>query len=124
MGCRPALTRFSEFSRPNTSNGFPICRSITGNCPQCQYHKTRDWIGKQLNKLVPGHHFMITFTVLEEIRPIIRRNRKAAYRALFKASSQALKKLAADERFVGTNLPGFTGVLHTWGRQLQYHPRI
>ena len=27
-------------------------------------------------------------------------------------------------RFVGTALPGFTGVLHTWGRQLQYHPHI
>src|SRR5262249_26987211 len=24
----------------------------------------------------------------------------------------------------GTDLPGFLGVLHTWGRQLQYHPHI
>jgi hypothetical protein len=43
---------------------------------------------------------------------------------MFKASSQALKRLAQDERFIGTDLPGFTGVLHTWGRQLQYHPHI
>jgi Putative transposase len=43
---------------------------------------------------------------------------------MFHASATALKRLAADERFVGTDLPGFTGVLHTWGRQLQYHPHI
>jgi len=36
----------------------------------------------------------------------------------------ALKRLAKDERFIGIDLPGFTGVLHTWGRQLQYHPHI
>jgi len=43
---------------------------------------------------------------------------------LFQASATALKRLAHDERFIGTDLPGFTGVLHTWGRQLQYHPHI
>lgn len=67
---------------------------------------------------------MITFTVPEEIRSLIRSNQNTTYRALFKASSQALKKLAADNHFIGTDLPGFTGVLHTWGRQLQYHPHI
>jgi hypothetical protein len=43
---------------------------------------------------------------------------------MFNASSLALKRLAKDERFIGTDLPGFTGVLPTWGRQLQYHPHI
>jgi hypothetical protein len=40
------------------------------------------------------------------------------------ASATALTRLAHDERFVGTDLPGFTGVLQTWGRQLQYHPHL
>ena len=43
---------------------------------------------------------------------------------MFHASALALKRLATDERFIGTDLPGFTGVLPTWGRQLQYHPHI
>jgi hypothetical protein len=43
---------------------------------------------------------------------------------MFQASATALKRLAKDERFIGTHWPGFTGVLHTWGRQLQYHPHI
>jgi hypothetical protein len=43
---------------------------------------------------------------------------------MFQASAMALKRLAKDERFIGTDLPGFPGVLHTWGRQLQSHPHI
>jgi hypothetical protein len=43
---------------------------------------------------------------------------------MFHASATALKRLAKDQRCIGTELPGFTGVLHTWGRQLQYHPHI
>ena len=67
---------------------------------------------------------MITFTVPEEIRRFIRRHQRLAYDGLFKASSGAMKTLAADAKFIGGDLPGFFGVLHTWGRQLQYHPHI
>ena len=46
------------------------------------------------------------------------------YAALFEASSQALRALAANPRFVGTDRLGFFGVLHTWGRTLDYHPHV
>jgi len=62
--------------------------------------------------------------VPQELRYFIRAHQKAGYEALFHASSQALKSLAKDGRFLGTDLPGFTGILHTWGRQLQFHPHI
>ena len=94
------------------------------HCPQCQHHKTQLWLQHQLEKQLPGPHFLITFTVPETLRPFIRSHQRTAYQALFKASSAALKRLAKDARFIGTHLPGFTGVLHTWGRQLQYHPHI
>lgn len=35
-----------------------------------------------------------------------------------------MKKLSLDPKYIGGDLPGFFGVLHTWGRQLQYHPHI
>jgi hypothetical protein len=94
------------------------------HCPQCQNHKTQEWLRKQLAKQLAEQYFMITFTLPKELRLFIRANQKAGYNALFKASSEALKKLAKDKRFIGSDLPGFTGVLHTWGRQLQYHPHI
>jgi Transposase zinc-binding domain/Putative transposase len=94
------------------------------HCPQCQQHTTQQWLHHHLDKQLPGPHFLLTFTVPETLRPFIRSHQRIAYQALFTASSLALKRLAKDERFIGTELPGFTGVLHTWGRQLQYHPHI
>jgi hypothetical protein len=43
---------------------------------------------------------------------------------MFAASSDTLKTFAQDEKWAGGDLPGFFGVLHTWGRQLPYHPHI
>jgi hypothetical protein len=94
------------------------------HCPQCQQHKTQQWLHHHLEKQLPGPHFLITFTVPEPLHPFLRSHPRLAYHALFTASSEALKRLAKDERFIGTALPGFTGVLYTWGRQLQYHPHI
>jgi len=94
------------------------------HCPQCQQHKTQQWLHHHLERQLPGPHFLITFTVPETLRPFIRSHQRLAYHAMFQASATALKRLAKDERFIGTHLPGFTGILHTWGRQLQYHPHI
>ena len=94
------------------------------HCPGCQHHKTHQWLAKQIKRQLPGHHFMITFTVPETLRRFIRSHQRVCYSALFKASSQTMKKLALDEKYIGGDLPGFLGVLHTWGRQLAYHPHI
>lgn len=106
-------------------NNHTLNRSC-GNrhCPQCQNHKTRLWLERQMARMLPGHHFMITFTVPEELRDFIRSHQRICYAALFAASAEAMKKLCRDPRHVGGDLPGFFGVLHTWGRQLQYHPHI
>ena len=94
------------------------------HCPSCQHHKTRQWLEKQIKRQLPGHHFLLTFTVPEKLRRFIRKNQRVAYSALFKASSEAIKKLAPDEHYIGGDLPGFFGVLHTWGRTLEFHPHI
>lgn len=94
------------------------------HCPGCQYHKSRDWLESQLRRRLPGQHFMLTFTMPEQIRPFCRGHQRLAYETLFSAAAGAIKKLAGDPRHIGADLPGFTGVLHTWGRQLQYHPHV
>jgi hypothetical protein len=94
------------------------------HCPNCQHQKAHQWLTRQMERQLPGHHFMIIFTVPQQLRQFIRSHQRACYSALFKASSETLKKLAADEKYIGGDLPGFLGVLHTWGRQLAYHPHI
>jgi hypothetical protein len=94
------------------------------HCPNCQHHKSYQWLVKQSERQLPGHHFLITFTVPEQIRRFIRSHQRVCYSAMFKASSDTIKKLALDEKYIGADLPGFFGVLHTWGRQMPYHPHI
>ena len=72
---------------------------------------------------LPVPHFLVTFTLPEELRAIARSHQKTIYNILFRASSAALLKLAQDPRFVGARL-GMVGVLHTWTRQLLYHPHV
>jgi hypothetical protein len=77
-----------------------------------------------LARQLPGHHFMLTFTVPESLRAFLRSHQRIGYAALFEASAGSIKKLAVDPRYLGGETPGFFGVLHTWGRELQYHPHI
>ncbi len=67
---------------------------------------------------------MVTFTLPKQLRGVVRSNQRVAYAAIFKASALAIKKLSSDKKYIGGDLPRFFGVLHTWGRQLQYHPHI
>ncbi len=94
------------------------------HCPTCQNHKTKQWTLKQLNKELSCNYFMITFTVPQDIREFFLNNQKEAYSALFKASSETIKESTDKSRIMKGSTPGFFGVLHTWGRQIQYHPHI
>jgi Putative transposase/Transposase zinc-binding domain len=125
IACRTELCGVALYECESCGQLHRVFRSC-GNrhCPTCQHHKTRQWLEKQMKRQLPGHHFLLTFTVPESLRQFIRKNQRVAYSALFKASSEAMKKLALDEKFIGADLPGFFGVLHTWGRTLEYHPHI
>ena len=93
------------------------------SCPKCGQDKTQRWIEKQHNRLLPTHYFLVTFTLPSELRPIARSNQKVVYNLLFKSSAAALQKLAKDPRFVGGDI-GMMGGLHTWQRDMGYHPHI
>ena len=93
------------------------------HCPKCGNDQATQWLEEQKPLLLPVVHFLVTFTLPEELRKLARANQKLIYNTLFRASSEALQKLAQDERFVGGRL-GMVGVLHTWTRALIYHPHV
>jgi hypothetical protein len=66
--------------------------------------------------LLPVPHFLVSFTLPEDLRAVARSNQKTIYNLLFRASAAALLQLAQDPRFVGGRL-GMVGVLQTWPRQ-------
>lgn len=93
------------------------------HCPKCGNDQAEKWLEEQKELLLPVVHFLVTFTLPEELRRVARSNQKSVYKILFQASSEALQKLACDERFVGGRV-GMVGVLHTWTRALIYHPHV
>jgi len=93
------------------------------HCPKCGNDQAAQWLEEQKEMLLPVVHFLVTFTLPEELRKVARANQKMIYNILFRASAEALQKLAADERFIGGR-PGMVGVLHTWTRALIYHPHV
>ena len=93
------------------------------HCPKCQNEQANDWLHEQKELLLPTHHFLVTFTLPAELRALARSHQKTIYNLLFRASAAALQSLAQDPRFVGGRL-GMVGVLHTWTRQLLYHPHL
>ncbi len=93
------------------------------HCPKCQNDQANDWLEAQQSLLLPVTHFLVTFTLPAELRALARRQQKTIYNLLFRASAAALLQLARDPRFVGARL-GMVGVLHTWTRQLLYHPHV
>jgi hypothetical protein len=93
------------------------------HCPKCMNDKADIWLQKQREFLLPVDYFLITFTLPNELRLLAQLNQKIVYNMLFKASADALKTLAADPRFVGGRI-GMAGILHTWTRDMAYHPHV
>lgn len=93
------------------------------HCPQCQNEKATQWLDKQKQYLLPVPYFMVTFTLPQELRCLTRSNQKTIYSIFFKTSSEALKELAKDPRFIGGEI-GMIGILQTWTQKMAYHPHI
>ena len=95
------------------------------HCPTCQVDKTAAWLDKQTSRLLPVHHFLVTFTVPQELRRVLRANPRAGYNGLFAAGRDTLRDVATCTRSLRGCQLGFFGVLHTWGRDpTVYNPHV
>ena len=95
------------------------------HCPTCGHDKTNRWLEKQAQRLLPVHHFLVTFTVPDQVRSVLRQNQSSGYGALFDAASQTILALAGSSQHLSGCRIGFWGMLHTWGRDpMVYHPHV
>lgn len=92
-------------------------------CPKCGGQQQQEWAQAQEAKLLPVPYFMITFTLPEQLRGFARKHQRWFYDVMFDAVAGTLKDFAKDARHLG-GMAGFTAVLHTWTRQMQYHPHL
>jgi hypothetical protein len=92
------------------------------SCPQCGSHEQAEWTARQEAKLLPVPYFMVTFTLPGELRQACLAHPREMYGLILRQSAAALRDVIATR--TGGGASGFTGVLHTWGRQLQHHPHV
>lgn len=122
--CRTEALGGQVFSCPSCGErrySYHSCRNR--HCPKCQQERTEEWLNVQRDLLLPVPYFLLTFTLPEEFRCLARQNQKLFYHVLFQASAEATQQLAKDPRFIGGQI-GMVGVLHTWTRNLTYHPHV
>lgn len=91
--------------------------------PKCHGGRTQRWLAAQQQCLLPVPYFLLTFTLPKGLRRLARSQQKLIYNLLMRVSAQAAQRLGRDERYVGGEI-GLLGVLHTWGRDLSYHPHV
>ena len=100
---------------------YNSCRNR--HCPKCQGLITEKWIEDRKKELLPIQYYHIVFTIPNILNDLALNNKQEIYSLLFKASSETLKELASDPKYLNANI-GFISILHTWGQNLMDHPHI
>jgi hypothetical protein len=101
------------------SPSYNSCRNR--NCPKCQNLAQERWIASRAAAILPIAHYHGVFTLPETLRFLSQRYPCQIHHALFRSSSDAL--LEMGESRLGLRL-GLTTVLHTWNRELDFHPHV
>lgn len=107
----------------------PECRGIhvsynscrDRHCPKCQNKEREVWIEMREEEVMPGvKYFHVVFTIPDCLHPIAMAHQALFYTCMFRAAWDTLKKFYEARGLQG----GMTGILHTWGSNLFYHPHI
>jgi Putative transposase/Transposase zinc-binding domain len=91
------------------------------NCPQCQGPRRHRWLEHQQQLLLPTAHFQVVFTLPAELREIAWQYQREVYDALLRAASDTVVALAKTRWGA---MPAILSVLHTWSRDLSFHPHV
>jgi len=98
---------------------YNSCRNR--HCPKCQALTQERWIAARAARILAVRHFHNVFTPPSELRPLAMLHPEAIYAALFHSISGLLLELGRT-RLKATL--GLTMVLHTWTRDLRFHPHV
>jgi hypothetical protein len=134
MGQRKVLTAFVRCRTPALGGHLDVCEGCgferpsynscrDRHCPKCQALAQHRWLEDRRQRLLPIHHFHVVFTLPAELRPLVLHNRRLVFEQLFRTAPATLLELGKDPRWLGAKL-GVTAVLHTWTRDLAFHPHL
>lgn len=122
--CRTTEQGYDQLSCPNGHEDKQQPHSCRHrSCPLCAARSRHDWIEAQKHRLLNCPHYHIVFTLPHEYLPLWQYNRAWFTTLIFQACRDTLITLLEDKRYLGAT-PGLLMTLHTWGRQLTFHPHI
>lgn len=93
------------------------------HCTGCLGCQAAQWTAAREAELLDVGYFHVVFTLPHELTGLARQNPAEMHALLFRAAAKTLQKVARIQRLLGAEL-GFLVVLHTWGRDLRYHPHV
>lgn len=120
---RPAMGTIHWYCEHCQKDHFSYAPCKNRSCPSCQSDHNVKWLIKQFDLKLPVEYFMATFTLPDKLRKLARSQQKFFYNLLFQSAAQAILKLAKDEKYMGGQI-GIIGILHTWARNLTFHPHV
>ena len=109
-----------------TQCGFerPVYHSCRNrHCPKCQSLAQARWIEQRMARVLHVDYFHVVFTPPASLRPLALAHRRVVFAVLLRAAAHTLIELGRDPKRLGAEL-GVTAVLHTWTRELEFHPHV
>jgi hypothetical protein len=100
---------------------YHSCRNR--HCPKCQSLAQARWISQRMVRVLDVDYFHVVFTLPAALRPLALAQRRRVFALLLRAALQTLLVLGRDPQRLGAEL-GITAVLHTWTRELEFHPHV
>jgi hypothetical protein len=100
---------------------YNSCRNR--NCPKCLGGAAAQWLRDRESELLPTPYFHVVMTIPDLIEAVIAHNQRIMYDILFRAVSETLLQVSADERNLCA-LIGFIAMLHTWGQTMFRHSHV
>jgi len=103
----------------DTRPAYNSCRNR--HCPKCQALAQERWIEARQQRVLPIRHFHVVFTVPSELHALIAYRRRELLSAMMRTAADTLLELGSSR--MNATL-GITAVLHTWTRDLRFHPHV
>jgi Putative transposase/Transposase zinc-binding domain len=122
--CRTAALGGHLYRCTQCAAEVPLYNScLNRHCPTCQGPAQFRWVTGRKERLLPTDYFHVVFTLPALLRPLVRRYRRLLFDLLFAAAANTLLTFGRDPKRLGAEI-GFTLVLHTWTRDLRFHPHV
>ena len=122
--CRTASLGEHLYTCQDCGSEVPLYNScLNRHCPTCQGPAQYHWIAQRQRRLLNTGYFHMVFTLPAVLRPVVLAHPRLLLTLLFSVVAQTLNAFAADPKRLGAQI-GFTLVLHTWRRDMLFHPHI